>query len=351
MGLSQSQKSLIEKARTLGSGSDRFALDDQACVYLLAVIAHDLGFDHHFPEFPKAQPDFFSNATNASIAVPSRFADLAARLFGLDENADTYFACLANLHKRRLKYHRILSAQPLPTIDQVGPRGLLQYGDLSARALASLLFWRKWIYDIDNRAAQETGYLFEPIIAHAIGGTPVSAKQSPIKRETDSGKGRQVDCILGKDAYEFKLRVTIAASGQGRWAEELQFPRDCSASGYTPWLIVLDPTDNAKLGELSAAFESQGGVVLTGESAWKHLDEKAGPTMARFLDTYVREPLEALLTEADEPLAEMSLKLEKDCISIAIGSEELRLARTSIENGDVANDPARDASDQLPGVG
>ena len=29
-------------------------------------------------------------------------------------------------------------------------------------------------------------------------------------------------------AYEFKLRVTIAASGQGRWKEELDFPSDCN---------------------------------------------------------------------------------------------------------------------------
>jgi hypothetical protein len=30
----------------------------------------------------------------------------------------------------------------------------------------------EWLYDIDNRSAQETGYLFEPILAAAIGGIP-----------------------------------------------------------------------------------------------------------------------------------------------------------------------------------
>ena len=34
--------------------------------------------------------------------------------------------------------------------------------------------------------------------------------------------------------------MTIAASGQGRWKEELDFPADCKASGYVPVLVVLD---------------------------------------------------------------------------------------------------------------
>ena len=129
-----------------------------------------------------------------------------------------------------------------------------QFGKLRSDALAGFLFWRKWFYDIDNRAAQETGYLFEPIIAHAIGGTPAPAKKSPVKRQSDRNKGRQVDCILDDRAYEFKIRVTIAASGQGRWQEELDFPTDCRTSGFTPVLVCLDSTPNPKLSALVDAF-------------------------------------------------------------------------------------------------
>ena len=168
---------------------------------------------------------------------------------------------LAALHKHRLKYQRILQTQAIPTIDEVGPRGLLQYGVVEPKALAPFLLWRKWIYNIDNRAAQETGYLFEPIIANAIGGTPASAKKSPVKRATDNTKGRQVDCIRDKKAHEIKLRVTMAASGQGRWSEELEFPADCKASGFTPVLVVLDPTPNDKLDELSTRFRDNAGEV------------------------------------------------------------------------------------------
>jgi hypothetical protein len=44
--------------------------------------------------------------------------------------------------------------------------------------------------------------LFEPIIAAAIGGTPVSAGKSPVRRTANDKKGRQVDCLKGKLAYE-----------------------------------------------------------------------------------------------------------------------------------------------------
>ena len=137
---------------------------------------------------------------------------------------------------------------------------------MQAKSLAALLFWRKWFFDIDNRAGQETGYLFEPIIANAIGGAPFGSKTSPIKRASDRKKGRQADCIREQQAYEFKIRVTIASSGQGRWQEELDFPVDCRTSGYTPILIVLDATPNPKLAQLEAAFVAQQGRGIYGRS-------------------------------------------------------------------------------------
>ncbi len=188
-----------------------------------------------------------------------------------------------------MKYARILSSQPFPTLEQVGPRALLQYGNLSPKALTAFMFWRKWFMDVDNRAGQETGYLFEPVIAAAVGGIPYSAKNSVIKSRRNK-KGRQVDCLIDdgnvKDAYEFKVRVTIAASGQGRWAEELDYPADCRQSGYRPILVCLDGTTNPKLRQLVAAFKREGGKSFVGEAAWKHLDDLAGATMAKFLNQY-----------------------------------------------------------------
>lgn len=350
--LSQAQKSMLNKARTLGSGSDQVRLDDAACVYLLARIVADLGHAAAFPEVNKPVPAFFTEGDLQSLRIEGHeFMPLIERLCGLDTNADTYFVCLANLHKRRLKYARILRHQPLPSMDQVGPRGLLQYGSLSPRALAALLFWRKWIYDTDNRAAQETGYVFEPIIANAIGGAPFGQSKSPVRRAGDGRKGRQVDCILDEWAYEFKIRVTIAASGQGRWGEELQFPEDCKQSGYTPRLVVLDPTENPKLTALADAFRAVGGEVYIGDEAWQHLDDMAGPTMATFLETYVRSPIARLLNDMPEPLPRISFEQGPDQIVITVDGEPLLIQReVSDAEEEVADDGLPDdADDEVAG--
>ena len=76
--------------------------------------------------------------------------------------------------------------------------------------------------------------MFEPILASCLGGEAVGSTNSPVKRLDEEGKpkatGRQIDCYIGAEnlAYEFKIRVTIAASGQGRFGEELSFPKPSS---------------------------------------------------------------------------------------------------------------------------
>jgi hypothetical protein len=339
LALTSAQRAILEKARALGGGGQAVALTDDACRFLIGVIARDLDFIKQFPEFPKEIPAFFSRYPLASLALPGPdVVPLFERLLALDPNADTYFGCLAALHKARLKYERILEVQPLPTIDQVGPRGLLQFGTMSAAAVTGFLLWRKWMFDIDNRAGQETGYLFEPIIAAAIGGVPAPSRKSPVKRTRDAGKGRQVDCIRGNRAYEFKIRVTIAASGQGRWAEELEFPVDCRQSGFVPVLVVLDPTANPKLTELTRAFKDNGGEVYIGAKAWQHLESTAGPTMGRLLKSYVHAPIAELLEElpAAEQMPELILNMTDDLLTISIDGEVFSSKRSTPKPSEVS---------------
>ena len=328
MSLSRAQRAMVEKARAIGGGGQGVALSEGTCVYVLGTVAADLGLRAKFPEFPSELPDFFGGLPLASLEVPNvPFWPLLERLVGLVPDADTYFVSLAKLQKARLKYESILRTQPIPKIEQVGPRALLEFGKLDPHALGAYLFWRKWMFDIDNRAAQETGYLFEPIIASAIGGVSVSAGRSPIRRHANPDKGRQVDCVKGDRAYEFKLRVTIAASGQGRWREEVEFPRDCRESGYAPVLVVLDPTPNPKLGELCEAFESQNGEVYVGKAAWEHLNDMAGPTMATFLRRYVHGPMRALLEGAPESLPPLTMHMDEDEIAVQVGEESFVVSR------------------------
>jgi hypothetical protein len=351
MGLTKSQAAIWQKATSLGNGDQAIELTDGMCSFLISTIVHDLSLANLFPEFSAPPPPFFTDSSLSGLVIDGHDGrKLFERLVDANDDADTYFACLAALHKARLKYERILSTQPIPTLEQVGPRGLLQYGKLTGQALAGFLFWRKWFFDIDNRAGQETGYLFEPIIAYAIGGTPAPAKKSPVKRHADKSKGRQVDCILEKKAYELKIRVTIAASGQGRWQEELDFPLDCRQSGFVPVLVCMDGTPNPKLQALIQAFRDQGGEVHVGEAAWSHLDEAAGGTMSRFIDKYVRAPLQDVLSKALDRLPDFSARCGDSSIEITVGGEQLFIDRT-VSDSSLSEMPEMpdDADDEIPG--
>jgi hypothetical protein len=351
--LSKSQLQALTKVRASGGSDIDSTLDDAICCYLLAVLASDLGISKSFPELPTEPIALFSRAPLSSMSVEGcTFLDLYERALARVPDADGYFMCLAKLHKARLKYARILQAQPLPTVDQVGPRGLLQYGSLGTSSLAALLFWRKWMFDIDNRAGQETGYLFEPIIAHCIGGVAFGAKNSPIKRMGDKPGGRQVDCLREeiKAAYEVKIRVTIAASGQGRWGEELSFPVEAAASGYKPILLVLDPTSNPKLLELTDAFVKAKGDVFLGDEAWGHLESAAGTVMGTFLDKYVKDPIADILRSSAGSLPDFAVRSRPGAITFSIGDETLVIDRQESIALSTGDDEIPNESDSGPAI-
>lgn len=96
---------------------------------------------------------------------------------------------------------------------------------------------------ISTTAAPKTGYLFEPILASCLGGVSVDSRNSIVHRLDTQGnptnEGRQMDCYVEDSGrvYELKMRMTIAASGQGRFGEELSFPREAAAAGLTPVLV------------------------------------------------------------------------------------------------------------------
>jgi len=332
---------------------------------VIAFVAVDIGkgeeMERTFPVlWPKLAPqqDYYGTAadwfTTPDATVTSfDVVDMLEAGMSLDQDFMTYLKCLTELHKRRRKYGLILQRQPLPTMVQVSPRALMEYGpDFPPEALASWLTWRKFFYDLDNRSAQETGYLFEPILSAAIGGEPKSARERVVRRTDDPSKGRQVDCwkVLPEGqplAYELKLRVTIAASGQGRFGEELSFARDCRSSGATPILVVLDPTENDKLTGLQAAYREAGGAAYVGDEAWAHLEDEAGATMASFIERYVRVPVASVSSfekaiEGDAAkrsliLQNLQAQLEGNELTISLGGHQLRIERhedQSLETGE-----------------
>jgi hypothetical protein len=147
-------------------------------------------------------------------------------------------------------------------------------------------------------------------------------------------------------AYEIKIRVTIAASGQGRWGEELELPKDCQASGFIPVLVVLDPTANVKLEELRQAFIAAGGKSYIGQTAWDHLSDMAGSTMARFLQIYAHAPLQALLKETPQILPDLIFRMRNEQIIMEIGSEHLTIQRRASGEISASNDTLPDDIDE-----
>ena len=306
-----SVRSLFTKLKILGTGDSRLAISNNQLHALLQFSCNDLHWhiesDLELPAIILPTASYYRtkvswfNKLGEAIEVSNNDILNAIQL-GLEKDGDfgLFINNLAMLHKRRLKYQRITHQQQRPTMEQVGARSLLEYGFAEDELLSSWLIWRKWIFDIDNRSGQETGYLFEPLLANCLGGVSVAAKNSPVRRLNADGssseRGRQVDCYVAADgsAYEFKLRVTAAASGQGRFAEEISFPAECRAAGIVPILLVLDPTPSERLKNLVKAFASSGGYALIGEDAWKHVEQKAGKTMSVFIATYVRPPLERM---------------------------------------------------------
>lgn len=329
-------RQLVNKARTLGTGILSISLQDHELLRICAIVATDLDKQalvsniltqgEQITGYFSMPLEWFNRPTPGDASFVETFLLLKQNIIDFA----TYFEKLCELHKRRLKFKMILEHQALPQMEQIVPRCLLEYGLRPSETLASWLVWRKWLYDIDNRSAQETGYLFEPILSAAIGGIPFAARKSPIKRTNEPTRGRQVDCLDGKLAYEFKMRVTIAASGQGRFKEELDFAQDCFHSGYTPVLLVLDPTPSARLDELKAEYKKYGGTAYTGDDAWLHIEEKAGEVMGKFVEKYVKIPLKEIgVTYRD--LQPIQLAQTNSTINILVGNENFSISRTGTQ--------------------
>ncbi|MBT1017724.1 hypothetical protein KJY77_01015 [Canibacter sp. lx-72] len=348
--LTNPQQLSFEKLFTKGSSPQDRKLSHDLVRSLIFITAEDLDIDLGYNEVPIPKVYSTSLFDELSFLPELDTKDLYSKLLGLNPNAETYVTCLAQVVRARLKFERVLKTQPLSTMEQVGPRSLLQFGSIDNEALASLLVWRKWLYDIDNRAAQDTGYLFEPVIAGAIGGIPYGHKNSPIRRSSGKG-GRQVDAIKGAYAYELKIRITIAASGQGRWSEELSFPEECIKSGYTPVLVVLNSTDNPKLREIVAKYQTAGGQAYTGEDAWQHLRDEAGAEMGVSLKKYVELPLKTMVQQENSRtvLLPLGLSQEPFGISIDVGGSSMRISHGDFAPLEDEADIPENAADFLPG--
>jgi len=343
----------LQKARRLTSGVLHVNVSWAAIGGLALRVATDRDYDVA-SEFGSVEvPDFFAVVEEAqweaSKVDPQR---AVAWLEAQDRHNAVYLELLVRLFARRLKYRLILSKQAFATSDQVGPRTLLEHGLLDHGALSSLVVWRKWMMDIDNRSGQETGYLYDAIVARALGGSSYGSRNSPISRKPRRRGGkspgrRQVDCVVEDGhafyAYEVKIRLTDAASRQGRLHEELTFPADCSYSDHVPRLMVFDPTQCDTLDQVTQAFIDAGGQVYLGPEAYDHIRVTAGPAQAEFLRRYVAEPLKHYEDTIPDfgvgrALADLRLSASPDAIQFEVEGYEPYVIERDVDPQTVIDD-------------
>lgn len=286
-------------------------LSDHCMIRLAAHIYWDL-FDidpyDQIPDFTADLGDFYEMTPDIEGAAASSPAQTLAVLQDFTElhpDGLKSLHLLAEIYKRRLRFAHILSQSRVPSPVDLGHRSLIEAGTCP-KEIADHLRVRKMLYDIDNRSAQESAYLYMKIMASVLGGETVSSRNSPILKNGSSHARRAVDCIAGRRAYDFKARMTEAPSRRARFADETLFARDCFASGYIPVLLVLNQLPGQRSVETIETFERYGGEVYIGSHAWDHIREVAGPILSRFLDSYIHPRADAVALE-DGPLEEGAL--------------------------------------------
>ena len=118
------------------------------------------------------------------------------------------------------------------------------------------------------------------------------------------------------EAYELKLRVTIAASGQGRFGEEMSFPIEAKRAGIIPVLIVFAPTPSALLERLKSQYIKHGGRCAISVDAWNELISKAGKEMGIFIQKYIEQPILNMGNQSDRIPSAISLVADDAAVKI-----------------------------------
>jgi len=330
--LTLAQSRLLSGCRTLGHGSHQAVyLEDHSLLRLIGVVERELANGQRIPALPeRARPasDYF-DLGHEWFETPLEEGDVVNVFLSAMQSIqgfDVTLACLCELHKRRVKFSRIRETQPLPDINDMASEILMEFGGAPPAEFASWLVWRQRICDIEKHAIQETNHLFKTIMAMALGGETFDADASPIRCVQDASRGQRVGCVVGRRAYAFMYHLTDATSEKGRFREELRFAEDCKASGYEPILLVLEGERCRKAEFMSETFLANGGKALIGREAWEHLAAEAGPTMSRFLDRFIRAPMENVVAAYESlPAPERANRI--DHFNVRIGHGRNRKAR------------------------
>ena len=113
--------------------------------------------------------------------------------------------------------------------------------------------------------------------------------------------------------------------------------------------LLLQGISNEKLDALAKAFESCGGEVHIGDAAWSHLEELAGSTMSRFIDGYIRAPIQDLLVRGVDRMPDLIARETRGAIELTVGADTLTITREARESrlAETSDSLPADSDDEL----
>jgi hypothetical protein len=122
-------KNLYTKCRIHGTGEAQVAISASE-IYALIVLAiydlnwsfDELGIEQIFLpslNYYEINLDWFENLDNADV-VSEKIILMLSSCFNKDPDFALFIDNLCALHRRRIKFKRILSNQPIPTMEQIG---------------------------------------------------------------------------------------------------------------------------------------------------------------------------------------------------------------------------------------
>jgi hypothetical protein len=132
--LDRESRQLLNKARNLGGKGPTIYLEDHELLRLCAIVAIDLDRQNIVSNFVAEEEasaeyygiplEWFHQPVDEEISLVDTYLLLKDNIpdFG------TYFSKLCELHKRRVKFKRILETQTFTPLDPIVPRCLLEYG-------------------------------------------------------------------------------------------------------------------------------------------------------------------------------------------------------------------------------
>jgi hypothetical protein len=145
-------RNLYSKCKMHGNGEAQIVITDDELASLIAIAVSNLNWSLEelgirkivlpYYDYYKIPLNWFDENHNLGVD-PDTVINYLKVCFSKDNDFALFIENLSALHRRRVKYKRILSSQPLPTMDQIGPRVLLEYGGCNITLLANWMLWRK----------------------------------------------------------------------------------------------------------------------------------------------------------------------------------------------------------------